>query len=458
MLFRSYVLLSDFQNFELYNLVEKSVSKFKLSELSEHIEKFGFIVGVEKKVFQDQDPVNIKAASLISDLYDELSISGYRGEELGQFLIRIVFCLFADDTGIFEQRGQFYEFIDTKTKEDGSDTGEFLSKLFEVLNTPLDARYNTLDDDINQFQYVNGELFAERLRIPSFNFEMRQKLLKASAFDWSQISPAIFGSLFQTVMENENKDLRRKIGAHYTTERNILKVIEPLFMDELWTEFLKLKQRKDSGRKKDLKLFQKKLSELKFLDPACGCGNFLIISYRELRKLEIEIIREIYPHEEGSVQLAIDAKSLSMIDVDQFYGFELEGFPSKIAEVAMWMMDHLMNNQLSLEFGQIFIRLPLSKSPKIFNRDALEINWNDYLGYEKCNYIFGNPPFVGHKFQSESQRKQLQKICKTAKCGKSIDYVSAWFLKASEFMNKGNCQIAFVATNSITQGEQVSQL
>ena len=148
-------------------------------------------------------------------------------------MIRIVFCLFADDTGIFEQRGQFYEFIDTKTKEDGSDTGEFLSKLFEVLNTPLDARYNTLDNDINEFQYVNGELFAERLRIPSFNFEMRQKLLKASAFDWSQISPAIFGSLFQTVMENENKNLRRKIGAHYTTERNILKVIKPLFMDEL---------------------------------------------------------------------------------------------------------------------------------------------------------------------------------------------------------------------------------
>ena len=453
-----YLLLSDFQNFELHNLEETSVSKFKLSELSEHIEKFGFIVGVEKKVFQDQDPVNIKAASLISDLYDELSISGYRGEELGQFLIRIVFCLFADDTGIFEQRDQFYEFIDTKTKEDGSDTGEFLSKLFEVLNTPLDARYNTLGDDINQFQYVNGELFAERLRIPSFNFEMRQKLIKASAFDWSQISPAIFGSLFQTVMENENKNLRRKIGAHYTTERNILKVIKPLFMDELWTEFLKLKQRKDSGRKKDLKLFQKKLSELKFLDPACGCGNFLIISYRELRKLEIEIIREIYTHEEGSVQLAFDAKSLSMIDVDQFYGFELEGFPSKIAEVAMWMMDHLMNNQLSLEFGQTFIRLPLSKSPQIFNCDALEINWNDFLGYEKCNYIFGNPPFVGHKFQSESQRKQLQKICKTAKCGKAIDYVSAWFLKASEFMNKGNCQIAFVATNSISQGEQVSQL
>ena len=447
-----YILVSDFQSFELHDLDERKRLAFPLKDLPEHVEAFGFILGVQRRSFRDQDPVNIQASELVGRLHDALFESGYRGHDLERFLVRIVFCLFADDTGIFEPRDIFLDFIETRTGEDGSDTGARLMELFQVLDTPEDQRQRTRDEDLTRFPYVNGDLFNGPLRIPAFDSGMRRILLDACNFDWSNISPAIFGALFQSIMDPEE---RRAIGAHYTTEKNILKVIEPLFMDDLRTEFMRLKSRKDSRRITELQRFQKKLGEMRFFDPACGCGNFLIIAYRELRLLEIEVLQEI----RQAGQLDAMAQDLSQIDVDQFYGIELKEFPVRIAETALWMMDHIMNNRLSLEFGQIYARIPLQTAPHIVHGDALELDWRKILPPEECSFVFGNPPFVGQSFQNPVQRDQMRRLLdpKGKRAG-SLDYVAAWLILAGEYLRQTNAKIGFVATNSITQGEQVAQL
>ena len=446
-----YILLSDFRTFALYDLDEDEHVSFALEDLPAHVEKFGFILGVQKRTFKDQDPVNIEAAERVGNLHDALEASGYKGHDLERFLVRIVFCLFADDTGIFEPRDIFLDLLENRTREDGSDLGGWLAQLFQVLDTPEDERSGNLDEDLDRFPYVNGDLFDGPLRIPSFDASMRERLLDACRFDWSNISPAIFGSLFQSVMD---KNERRRQGAHYTTEKNILKVIEPLFLDDLRAEFARLKARRDSRRLPELLAFQQRLGKLRFLDPACGCGNFLIIAYRELRALEIEVLKETRPRR----QIDVLASLLSVVNVDQFYGIELGEFPVRIAEVALWMMDHIMNNRLSLEFGETYVRIPLKTSPHIVHGDALEMDWGEVLPPEECSYVLGNPPFGGAKFQSPEQRAQVRRIAALGKSGGTLDYVTAWFIRAGEYVQESAAQIGFVATNSITQGEQVAQL
>ena len=448
--FPQFILVSDFQTFELFDLEEGTDTKFFLADLSDNVEKLGFIIGVQRRSFQDQDPVNIEASELMGGVHDALEESGYDGHDLEQFLVRLLFCLFADDTGIFEPRGIFETLIKDRTTEDGSDLGQWISHLFDILNIPEENRSKTLDEDLAAFPYINGELFAGRLPIPSFDSKMREVLIEACEFSWDAISPAIFGSLFQSVM---NKDERRSQGAHYTTEKNIMKLIGPLFLDGLREEFDRIKARK-TQRQKLLGEFHGRLAKLTFFDPACGCGNFLIISYRELRQLELEVLVEMRTNQ----QLALDASVLSRVDVDQFYGIEIGEFPARIAEVAMWMMDHIMNNRLSLEFGQTYVRIPLRKSPHIHFRDALETNWQELLPAGNCSYILGNPPFVGAKYQSDEQRAQVRRIAALGGSGGTLDYVSAWFLKAGEYVKTGTAKIGFVSTNSITQGEQVAQL
>ena len=449
-----YILVSDFQTFELHDLDERKQTSFALADLPAHVEDFGFILGVQRRTFRDQDPANIKAAEVVGRLHDALDAAGYRGHDLERFLVRIVFCLFADDTGIFEPRDIFLEFLESRTSEDGADLGALLSQLFQVLDTPEDRRTATLDEDLARFPYVNGDLFEGPLRIPAFDTAMRAALLDAGHFDWSNISPAIFGALFQSVMDPTE---RRAQGAHYTTEKNILKVIEPLFLDDLRAEFVHLNGLKTQRRQR-LLAFHEKLRGLTFLDPACGCGNFLIIAYRELRALEIDLIREIRALAGEERQGELDATVLSLVDVDQFYGIELGEFPVRIAETAMWMMDHIMNIQLSLAFGQVYVRIPLKTSPHIVHGDALENDWAEILPPEDCSFVFGNPPFVGAKFQSENQRAQVRAISALGKTGGTLDYVCAWFIRASEYVRHGRTRIGFVATNSITQGEQVAQL
>ncbi len=448
-----HILVSDFQTFELYDLDERERTAFSLADLPANIEKFGFILGVRRRAFRDQDPANIKAAELAGNLHDALAEAGYTGDDLERFLVRVVFCLFADDTGIFEPRDIFLNYIEERTSEDGSDSGSRLAELFQVLDTPENERQRTLDEDLARFPYVNGDLFRDALRIPSFNAAMRNALLETCRFDWSNISPAIFGALFQSVMEPAE---RRAQGAHYTTEKNILKVIEPLFLDDLRAEFERLKARRDSRRRVELEAFQRRLGEMKFFDPACGCGNFLIIAYRELRELEMEVIRELRADE---AQRELDAAELSHITVDQFYGIELGEFPARIAETALWMMDHIMNNRLSLEFGQTYTRIPLTTSPHILCDDALETDWAELLPPAECSFVFGNPPFGGFVMRIEEKQTQAKELMKQlGASGSRLDYVAAWFLKAGAYLQGNRARIGFVATNSITQGEQVAQL
>ncbi|EGP06899.1 type II restriction enzyme [Bradyrhizobiaceae bacterium SG-6C] len=452
-----YILLSDFQSFELYDLdidPDKPLV-FRLDQLPDHVQSFGFIVGQERRIFRDQDPANIQASEIMGALHDALEAAGYKGHNLERFLVRLLFCLFADDTGIFQPLSIFEEYV-ANTRQDGGDVGGALGQLFQVLNTKEDERQNTITDELSKFPYINGDLFAENLPLPHFNRDMREKLLNACSFKWETISPAIFGSLFQSVMD---KAERRKTGGHYTSEKNILKIIEPLFMDELRSEFERIKSLK-RARGAALEDFHDRLGKLTFFDPACGCGNFLVIAYRELRELETALLKELHPE-----QRVTDIGLYTKVNVDQFHGIEIEEFPARIAEVAMWMTDHIENVRLSAAFGEAYVRIPLTKSPNIHHRDALEIDWGSVLAPDQCNYVFGNPPFIGAKQQSPEQREQVRRIAALGGSGGSLDYVCAWFIKAGEYVSRRltsgkskSAPIAFVATNSITQGEQVGQL
>jgi len=487
-----YILVCDFDIFRLYDTEEQKTTEFKLAELYQNVQSFGYLLGYQKKVYKEQDPANIKAAELMGKLHDRLEEIGYDGHPLEVYLVRILFCLFAEDTTIFE-RQQFQDYIEQRTAEDGSDLAARIQELFQVLNTPTEKRFKNLDEQLNDFPYVNGKLFEEILPTASFDAKMRQALLDCCYIDWSKISPAIFGSMFQSVM---NPKERRNLGAHYTSETNILKLIKPLFLDDLWEEFERIKTNKNK-----LAEFHKRLSTLKFLDPACGCGNFLVITYRELRLLELEILRATYKSGQG----ILDVREIMLLDVDMMYGIEYEEFPARIAEVAMWLIDHQMNMMISHEFGQYFVRLPLRKAAKIIHGNALRVDWNslddnklhtinanitniyelnesletyDVLNiYTKTintnpsipfqtqnkgkfyyDYIIGNPPFIGKKEQNSSQKSDVELIFKGIKGAGVLDYVACWYVKAAQLIKNTKSKVAFVSTNSITQGEQVNIL
>jgi type I restriction-modification system DNA methylase subunit len=439
-----YILVSDFASFRLHDLEEDKTIEFVLNELVDYIQHFGYLLGYQKKVYKEQDPANIKAAELMGKLHDKLEEIGYTGHPLEVYLVRLLFCLFAEDTTIFNKQ-QFQDFIEQRTSIDGSDLAAKLHELFQVLNTPNDKRFKNLDEQLAEFPYVNGKLFEEILPTASFDSGMRQALLNCCYIDWSKISPAIFGSMFQSVM---NPKERRNLGAHYTSETNILKLIKPLFLDELWSEFQGL-----NGNKNKLSEFHKKLSQLKFLDPACGCGNFLVITYRELRLLELEVFRQLYKN-----QQVTGIESIIALNVDQFYGIEYEEFPARIAEVAMWLIDHQMNMLISNEFGQYFVRLPLTKAVNIRHADALETDWESVVPKNDLSYIIGNPPFIGSKIMKQQQRDQVVKLFDKVEGSGVLDYVTGWYIKAARYIQNTRIKVAFVSTNSIVQGEQTSIL
>lgn len=359
-----YILVSDFQRLKLYNLDTDTTHEFALKDFLQHVHLFGFVAGYEQRTYQDQDPANVLAAERMGKLHDALEVSGYSGHDLEVYLVRLLFCLFAEDTSIFE-RTLFQDYIDQHTKPDGSDLAMHLAQLFQVLNTPKEKRLKNLDEALNAFPYINGKLFEEMLPFAAFDGKMREMLLFACGLDWSKISPAIFGSMFQAVM---NPKERRNLGAHYTSEKNIQKVIKPLFLDKLYQDFERAK-----GNRNRLNELHQKIARLHFLDPACGCGNFLIISYRELRALEIVILRELNKSGQGF----LDVREIIKVDVDQFAGIEYDEFAARIAEVALWLIDHQMNMRVSEEFGQYFVRLPLKKAAKIWHANALQTNWQD---------------------------------------------------------------------------------
>lgn len=436
-----YILVSDFDKFRLYDLETKNEVEFHITELHKNVHLFGFIAGYHQLKIKEQDPVNLKAARHIGELHRKLEDFGFDGHQLEIYLVRLVFCMFADDAGIFE-KDILLQYIENRTNVDGSDLGMHLSKLFQVLNKPKDKRASNLDEDLARFPYVNGGIFEEQVEIPDFDAEMRQILLDCSYLDWSKISPAIFGSMFQSVM---NAEERRNLGAHYTSEKNILKLIKPLFMDDLYDEFNKVK-----GNSKQLGQFHKKLSTLKFLDPACGCGNFLVITYRELRMLELEILRARFKN-----QMATGLDQIIWLDVDQFYGIEYDEWPARIAELAMWLMDHQMNMLISEEFGEYFARLPLKKSAKIVHGNALRIDWEEVVPKSELSYIIGNPPFGGTSYQSKEQKEDMKLVFHDVKGTGILDYVTGWFKKSVDYVGDQHIKIGLVSTNSITQGEQV---
>ena len=495
-----YILISDFENLRLFNVDEDTRTDFKLSELVNYVQLFGFIAGYQKRVYKAEDPVNIEAAYLMGKLHDALKNAGYSGHELEKFLVRLLFCLFAEDTSIFETR-LFQEYIENKTNLDGTDLGMHLAQLFQVLNTPNEKRPRTLDESLAAFPYVNGQLFAEQLSFASFDTQMRNTLLECCHLDWGKISPAIFGSMFQSVMDSNQ---RRNLGAHYTSEKNIQKLIKPLFLDKLWKEFETVRNNPNQ-----LRAFHKKIASLRFLDPACGCGNFLVITYREIRMLEFAVIKEL---QKG--QQVFNVASLMLCDVDRFYGIEYEEFPAQIAQVALWLIDHQMNMLVSQEFGEYIVKLPLQKSGKIVHGNALRTDWDSLLlsettitihateaniiqarepelKYGKVNvfadkvnitdkvpaeevsniqfdYILGNPPFIGSKMMTVQQRAEVAEMFDYVDgCG-IMDYVTAWYAKAAKYLQahydpdkkngSQNTRIAFVSTNSISQGEQVGLL
>lgn len=356
-----YIVVSDFARFVVYDLESEDpatpIAKFPTAKLHENIRMFGFLWGQDTKPVDPEDPINVKAVEILGELHDALEHGGYRGHQLERFLVRVLFCLFAEDTGILEP-DTFRQIVD-QSRWDGSDLGPALARLFRVLDTKIDDRPANLPEDLKALPYVNGELFSERLDFADFTGPMRAALLKCCNFNWSRISPAVFGSLFQSVMAGEEgQRQRRQIGAHYTSERDIMKLIRSLFLDDLQAE---LKACGSDQRK--LKAFQNKLASLRFLDPACGCGNFLVVTYRELRLLELEVLRKLHGGHAHAMQLFSGA--LLKVDVDQMYGIEIEEWPARIAEVAMWLIDHQMNLLVSETFGKPVTRLPLKKGAKI---------------------------------------------------------------------------------------------
>jgi len=444
-----FILTCDFQNFVLRDRdASGDPLTFRLADLHKHVQAFDFMLG-RRVSFERQEAVTIKAAELMGRIHDALEENGYTGHNLERYLVRLLFCMFADDTGIFQPKDIFLQLIEHDTNPDGSNVGRVVNELFEVLDTPEDERQSNLPGELAQFPYVNGRLFRENLRTPVFTEKMREDLLDACRHDWSAVSPAIFGSLFQSVMDAKE---RRAKGAHYTSEENILKVIGPLFLDDLREELEKLKARK-TAKERALLEFQARLSRMRFLDPACGCGNFLVIAYREVRRLELETLQALYGDQR------IDAELMTRVTVDQFYGIEYEEFPAMIAEVAMWMADHIANNEINEAFRLNYARIPLTGGATIRHGDALEVDWNDVLPAEKCSVVMGNPPFVGAKYQTKEQREQVRAIADLGGSGGTLDYVAAWFLKAGAYIQPNKrIRTAFVATNSITQGEQVAQL
>jgi hypothetical protein len=448
-----HMMVCDFQRFELLDLETRRHWQFPLPDLKRHVEAFDFILGAKPQLLRNQSPVNRKATDLMGRLHNALAARGYVGHDLERLLVRLLFVLFADDTGIFERREQFLLFLESRTSADGRDLGRWLIELFETLDTPPDRRQQGLDADLAEFPYINGALFSGRIATPVFDRAMRQMLLDASLFNWGEVSPAIFGSLFESVIDMVT---RRKQGAHYTPEEAILKVIGPLFLDDLRAEFDRACALR-SGRDAALRRLQDRMAGLTFLDPACGAGNFLVVAYRELRELEREIIRERLIVA-GQVQQVLDVADLTRLNVDRFYGMEIDEFPSQIAQVALWMTDHIANTRLGEDFGRPYARIPLVTAPHIRHGDALDMDWAALLPPDRCSYIFGNPPFIGAKFQTDRQRAQVRRLAALPGSGGTLDYVAGWFIKAADFAAAGSAHVAFVATNSIVQGEQVAQL
>ena len=457
-----YAVLCNFQTLRLYdfsNLARTVVHECALHELPQKAELFKFLLPDEDSAgFLEQPGVDTTAARAVADLHAALAADGYGGRDLEVLLTRLIFCFFGDDTGIFGENVQFHRLLNA-TAEDGSDLGPTLAKLFEVLDTAHERRSAKLPQRFADFAYINGQLFAGHCRLPDFDAAQRAVILKCSALNWGSISPAIFGSMFQAVLESGRLDARQKLaaarrelGAHYTSERNILRAIGPLFLDELQAELAAAKTSKPR-----LQALHDRLAGLRLLDPACGCGNFLVVAFQQLRLLEIELVHRLHGDATKSRGL-LDMRDLLRVQVDQFYGIEIDAAAAHIARVALWITDHQMNLVASQRLGQARPSVPLTHSATIVEGNALRIDWATVLPPSQCSYVAGNPPFVGKHYRKPEQQRDLVAVLDGEKGAGDLDYVAAWYIKAARYIQRTSIRCAFVSTNSICQGEQVPVL
>lgn len=451
-----WIITSDFHSFRVLDLKAEDgadTETFTLEHLPRNVEALAFLAGYQTRAFgdQQQEAASIKAANIMADLYEALSDSGYDDHDASVFLVRVLFCLYADDSGVWE-RDLFYEFLEQRTAEDGTDLGPQLAFLFQAMNRPADRRQKNIDEIIARFPYVNGGIFAEPAAIPSFDSAMRRLLIQACAFNWSDISPAIFGSLFQAV---KSAKARRELGEHYTTETNILKTIEPLFLDELRDRL------GDAHDAKSLKRLRTDLSKLRIMDPACGCGNFLVVAYRELRKLDRVILKRLQLLGDTSWQspTAFFLKEDLPVTLDHLAGIEIEEWPARIASTALHLADHQANQAMELALGQAPDPLPLDRIESVHVANALRTDWTTVMPPSNDTIIVGNPPFIGMSRMSLDQQSDrslvFSKIDSEGLRTGRLDYVASWYAKTIDYLRHTRSgRAAFVSTNSLVQGEQ----
>lgn len=453
-----FLIVTDFKTLLAVDTKTQDTLDVPFGDLAKKFDFFLPWAGMEKAVYQGENPADVKAAEKLAKLFDEIKADNFNEDDLNNkenlhhlniFLSRLLFCYFAEDTEIFKDK-QFTSAI-SKSNEDGSDLSALIGRLFKVLNQSSEDREADLPDYLADFPYVNGGLFKDDIQVPKFTRKSRRILIECGAeLDWSDINPDIFGSMFQAVVHTEQ---RSTMGQHYTSVPNIMKVIEPLFLNDLYEE---LEKNQDSVNK--LLKLQQRLGQLKIFDPACGSGNFLIIAYKELRKFEMELLKRIQELElEKTGQFL---KPFSVIQVAQFCGIELDSFAHEVAILSLWLTEHQMNLVFKDEFGELLPSLPLKKSGNIVLGNATRVDWNDMCSNQDEEiYILGNPPYRGARQQDISQKSDIEATLKHLDGYKNLDYISIWFYKAAEIIKKyKNVSAAFVSTNSITQGTQVNLL
>lgn len=452
-----FIVVTDYETLLAVDTKTTEVLDIPLVDINRHFDFFLPWAGMEKhKIVQEQE-ADLKAADRMAKLYDEICKTNptetpEQVHNLNVFLSRLLFCFFAEDTDIFE-KNLFTNSIDSHTQTDGSDTNCYLDTLFDVLNTDYKDRNRELPEYLRVFPYVNGGLFRNTHTAPVFTQRSRRMLIEAGSLQWSDINPDIFGSMIQAVVTPEH---RGGLGMHYTSVPNIMKVIEPLFLNELQEEFQVAK-----GNKKKLEELLKRIWKIKIFDPACGSGNFLIIAYKKLRELEMDIFNEldILKGQEGAKKIDFEDKSFSDINLENFYGIELDDFAHEVATLSLWLAEHQMNQEFKRLFGRSKPSLPLKQTGNIVHGNACRVDWEVVCPKNEGDeiYILGNPPYLGGKGQSAEQKKDIEIIFKGQKNFKELDYIACWFLLASKFI-ENKIKYAFVTTSSICEGAQVEQI
>jgi len=445
-----FIVVTDYKTLLAYDTKTLDTLDINFKDLVKNYDFFLPLAGMEKSAYIDENPADVKASIKLAKLYDEiLKTNPTKTHEevhaLNVFLTRLLFCYFAEDSNIFDDN-LFTNSISNYTQVDGSDLDSYLKRLFELFNTDNKDRDNALPEYLKAFPYVNGGLFRDTYPLPKFTTKSRNILIDIGKLDWSQINPDIFGSMIQAVVTPEH---RGDMGMHYTSVPNIMKVMQPLFLDELYEEFEKAK-----SSKKKLHELIKRISNLKIFDPACGSGNFLIIAYKELRRLEMKILAQI---DTLSKQKSF---AFSEIKLTQFYGIELDDFAHEVAILSLWLAEHQMNLEFYKAFGRTAPSLPLQDGGNIVQGNATRINWESVCPKEDGDeiYILGNPPYLGSSMQNKEQKEDMSIVFKNFKNFKNLDYIACWFKKGVDYIHNHNMRFAFVTTNSISQGEQVGLL